>query len=476
VLARAGDLGMGRPMGTGLKTCVIATRLAKLAGHDVDDAYWLALLQHAGCSAEVHVMAEVFGDELEIRTVLSLLDKQNLRQVVPAFWRQAGGVAAFARMFAGLPRVIETNAATCDVALHVARRVHMPERVLRLVPFVQERFDGRGEPNHVKKDGIPAAVRVVHVAEEVALYGDDAKAALAAHSGRALDPAICEAALRALDDLVKPSPSTWDEVLSLEPGEHRALDDDHVDDVLRALADVTDLLSPSFRTHSKDVADVTAHALAILGAGADEQRIGRRAGWLHDLGRIGISARIWEKRGALDDADREQVRLHPYQTERLLDRVVELEAVAQVASHAHERHDGSGYPNATTTTSRIAAVLAAADVFCALREDRPHRDALDDDAAAKLLQSLPLSPDAVRAVLATIGKRAPMTSWPDGLTDREVAVLRLVARGLTNKEIGNELGISAKTAGNHLQNLFPKLKVTTRAAATMYAMQHGLAR
>jgi DNA-binding CsgD family transcriptional regulator len=63
---------------------------------------------------------------------------------------------------------------------------------------------------------------------------------------------------------------------------------------------------------------------------------------------------------------------------------------------------------------------------------------------------------------------------PAGLTAREVEVLRLLARGLSNKEIAEKLVISPKTAGNHIEHIYAKIDASTRVAASMFAMQHGL--
>ena len=125
-----------------------------------------------------------------------------------------------------------------------------------------------------------------------------------------------------------------------------------------------------------------------------------------------------------------------------------------------------------------ARVLAAADVFQALSEARPHRSALGEDRAAAEVGSMAerglLCRDAVRAVLGGLRHAAPVAARPGGLTERELEVLRLVARGLTNKEIASALAISPKTAGHHVEHVFEKLGVRTRAAATLIAMQRGL--
>src|SRR5262249_18397036 len=124
-------------------------------------------------------------------------------------------------------------------------------------------------------------------------------------------------------------------------------------------------------------------------------------------------------------------------------------------------------------------VLAAADVYQALLEDRPHRAAFGADRAASelnaMVQSGALCADAVAAVLGAAGHVVRSAGRPSGLTDRQGEGLRLLARGLTNKEIAVALDISTKPAGHHVQHVLEKLGVTTRAAATMIAMKTGLA-
>ena len=60
-------------------------------------------------------------------------------------------------------------------------------------------------------------------------------------------------------------------------------------------------------------------------------------------------------------------------------------------------------------------------------------------------------------------------SFPAGLTEREVEVLRLIAAGMTNNEIAAELYLSAKTVSRHLSNIFTKIGVSSRAGATAFA-------
>jgi HD-GYP domain-containing protein (c-di-GMP phosphodiesterase class II) len=202
---------------------------------------------------------------------------------------------------------------------------------------------------------------------------------------------------------------------------------------------------------------------------------------VHDVGRVGVSASIWDAPRPLTDGEWERVRLHPHGTERILSRTTSLAPLGELAALAHERLDGRGYYRRLPSSAMSAAarLLASCDTYQAMTEERPHRKALGTDRAAEELRSEAregrLDGETVEAVLGAAGHRPrARVQRPSGLSDREVEVIRLLARGLTNKEVGIELGVSTKTAGNHVQHVFEKVGVTTRAAAAMYAMQHGL--
>ena len=206
----------------------------------------------------------------------------------------------------------------------------------------------------------------------------------------------------------------------------------------------------------------------------------RQAGLVHDLGRVAVSAATWGKPGPLSADQWEQVRLHPYHTERILSRAALLADLGPVACAHHERLDRSGYHRGLPATelSMPARLLAAADMFHTKREPRPHRPAQSAEQVAQALAAEAnagrLDPDAVAAVVESAGQPAPRLDRPHGLTDRESQVLGLLARGLLTKQVANELRISPKTADRHIQNLYAKIGVSSRAAATMFAMEHGL--
>jgi HD-GYP domain-containing protein (c-di-GMP phosphodiesterase class II) len=279
-------------------------------------------------------------------------------------------------------------------------------------------------------------------------------------------------------------PSAWQAALAAEPGLPGQLGDAEIDDAARTIGEFADLKGRLVRGHSAAVARLAEEAGRRAGLGAGEVTELRRAGHLHDVGRVGVTAAIWDKAGPLTDAERERVRLHAYYTERVLARAPALAGVAALAAADHERLDGSGYHRRIPAAAigPAARILAAADVLAAMTEDRPHRPALPLDRAADELSREAaagrLDPDAAAAVMAAAGlSRTPSRrERPAGLSEREVEVLRLVARGLTNKEVAAALEISPRTAGHHLEHVFEKVGVTTRAAATLFAMQNDLLR
>jgi HD-GYP domain-containing protein (c-di-GMP phosphodiesterase class II) len=255
-----------------------------------------------------------------------------------------------------------------------------------------------------------------------------------------------------------------------------------LDAALTAVADFTDIKSPWLRGHSTGVARLVADAAGPAGLSPGDATNLGRAALVHDVGRIGVANGIWDQPGPLTAMQWERVRLHPYLSERVLRRCALLSPFADVASCHHERADGSGYHRGMQADQldRGARLLAAADAYHAMTEDRPHRPPLSaSDAAAQLHSDV----DAGRftrlevdAVLAAVGEAPPPAAItnPAGLTDREVEVLRLIARGRVNKQVAAALGISPKTVGRHIEHIYAKAAVSSRAGATLFAMENGL--
>jgi DNA-binding CsgD family transcriptional regulator len=269
-------------------------------------------------------------------------------------------------------------------------------------------------------------------------------------------------------------------VLAAEPPPLALTEPRELGGLCTALAIFTDLKGLHLVGHSAHVADLAARAARLTGM--DEPAVGqvRAAGLLHDLGRTAVSSEIWNRPGPLGPADQERVRLHSYWTERILVRCPAVAPLAAVAAAHHERLDGSGYHrNARSTELDLAArVLAAADEFAAMTESRPYRPALASAFAARELladaAAGKLDPGAAAAVIEAAGLPRPQRSWPCELTGREVDVLRLCARGMTNREIAGALVVSARTVQHHLASIYDKTGRRTRAGAAVFAVEHGL--
>jgi HD-GYP domain-containing protein (c-di-GMP phosphodiesterase class II) len=258
---------------------------------------------------------------------------------------------------------------------------------------------------------------------------------------------------------------------------------DDIAAVAAAFGDLSDLKSPYFHGHAAEVARLAAGAAQLLGLDAAAVARVETVGLLHDVGRVGISNAIWEKPGPLTRAEWEQVRMHPYYGERVMANATSLEPMAVTAGMHHERLDGSGYHRGSTAKDIgvEARLVAAADVFAALIQSRPHRAALTPaEAAGQLTEqagSGQLDHDAVVAVLTEAGqasRRRPQRTRPAGLSAREIEVLGLVAQGHSNGDIAERLFISRRTAEHHVQHVYLKIGVSTRAGAALFAVEHDV--
>ncbi|WP_308210324.1 HD domain-containing phosphohydrolase [Amycolatopsis iheyensis] len=496
-LSLAIDLGLGQPMEHMLRSALIATRLAGrlgLAAERRDTTFYATLVAWIGCHADSHELAAWFGDDIAFRSATYRVDWAGLpflrllathagRDRAPVS-RAVLAAAFLARTRGHLAELIHSH---CSSAARLADRLGLAPAVGAALAGTFERWDGSGLPAGARGDRLPIEVRVVHLAEiaEVHLRRGGVTAAVAmarARSGRQFDPAVvtvfADAAEEILGGLL--DEDVWAAALAQAPEGDRTLTEAELDDLLTAIGDFADLKCPFALGHSRGVADLAAEAARLSGLPEPDVRLVRRAGLVHDLGRMGVPTTIWEKPGPLSEAEWERVRLHPYLTGRILRRVTGLEQVALVAAAHHERLDGSGYPlgAAGAALAPHARLLAAADVYHSLREPRPHRPARDAVDAAEILRQQAresrLDAHAVDAVLLAAGHPRRRPAHPAGLTGREVQVLRLLATGGSNREIARTLSISEKTVRNHVEHIYAKAGVTNRTGAGLFALEHGI--
>ena len=494
-LCLATDLGMGFPFEHGLQTTLIAMRLAERLGVDrstANEVYYASLLCHAGCTTEVHVAAEIFGSSMteHLHPVMYGTPRESFLGLVRSLpdpdaqrWERTAQIAR------RLPRMVGQAqgavSANCEVAGMLAGQTGAPPSVPNMLAFHTDRWDGKGPLRRARGEQIPLVMRIVHVAVDAAfqrLIGgpEQARDRIAERSGHAFDPQVASCLVHHSADILASLAEAWDAVLAAEPAPHRWLGDADLDGGLAAMGRFADLVSPYLTGHSAAVAALAERAAEHIGMLPPEVTMLRRAGWVHDIGRVAVHARIWNKPGQLDADEVEQVRLHPYHTDRVLSRSGLLATLAPVAGAHHERVDGSGYHRGASAaqlpvTSRLLAAAVAYQSKC---EPRRYRPALPPEGAAAHVAGEAnagrLDPDAVFAVVAAAGQPVPEVTRVAGLTEREAQVIALLARGHLTRQIARALQISTKTADRHIQNAYRKIGVSSRAAATLFAAEHGL--
>jgi HD-GYP domain-containing protein (c-di-GMP phosphodiesterase class II) len=498
VLSLATDLSMGQPLEHGLRTALVAVRMARILNLPEDDqvtVFYTGLLHFAGCTAESEIDARFFGDELAARPRMATVQFGSRPELVamaartahhdsPALTRAAmmaraavGGMADFRKW----------AASHCDVARLLGARMGFSAEVQQSLQHLYERWDGKGMPGELRGEQIPLAVRLMQVAQDADMAfqrggADLARHLLAQRAGSGLDPQAV-AALEAAGDQIYldlGAPSVWDAMLAAEPGPRPVVTEDRLDACLSAIADFADLKSMWTVGHSRGVAQLAEQAAVAAGLDAAEVTLVRRAALVHDIGRVAVPVSVWAKPGALSRDEREQVRLHAYHSERVLGIAPGLRPLARLAGSHGERGDGSGYHRGSRSAELpfAARLLAAADCYQAMREPRAYRPARSAAAAAAELSSDVaagrFAPEAANAVLAAAGQPGGPVARPAGLSERESQVLGLVARGLATKQVARRLGISPKTCDHHIQRVYGKLGVSTRAGATLFALEHGL--
>jgi len=498
VMSLATDLAMGQPLEHGLRTAILALRLAQATGLAEDDqvtVFYTGVLHFAGCTAESEIDAQFFGDEILARPQMLSAMMGSRRELISMATRVAHPESApltrAAQMvksaFGGIAEFRRWAASHCDVARVLGARMGFSAEIQQALRHLYERWDGKGMPGDMHGTLIPLAVRLMQVAQDADItwrHGGSALASrvLAERAGSGLDPeavgdflSIGEKVYDGLD-----APSIWDLAMRVEPGLQPVISEQRLDACLSAMADFADLKSMWTVGHSRGVAGLAERSAAVAGVPAADRSLLRRSALVHDIGRVAVPVHVWAKPGPLTRDEREQVRLHAYHSERVLDAADGMRPLARLAGSHGERYDGSGYHRGSRTGDLPLAawLLAAADCYQAMREPRAHRPALSPGAAADQLRSDAeagrLAPDAVNAVLIAAGQPRDPVPRPAGLSERECEVLGLLARGLATKQVARQLGISPKTCDHHIQAVYGKVGVSTRAGATLFALEHGL--
>lgn len=413
------DAARGLDEGQGIRSCVLAMRLAdrlQLPPDDRTAVFWVGLLRYAGWTAGAAAAAPALDADITPETELALSSGSRSAlwsAAVKAAGARPSKVSEFVRRAPGAFAI--QRAVSSDASQAIAVNFGVAPRVVQALGQVFQRWDGAGEPDTRSGTEIDKAVRiwqVAHVADVIATATGSGRrevpAALRRRGARSLDPDFARALAAAADVLAVGNPAGVEELLALEPEPHVLIDRTDVDAVLPAFGAVADATAAYLTGHSDRVAQLAAAAATAAGLPPHDITLLRRAGWVHDVGRVAVSPRLWTPTRPLTDDELAETRAHAQHSRRLLAHTPRLAPLAAVAAVHHERLDGSGHPNGVRGTglSRSAALLAAADAYVSAGEPRPDRPARPPAEQAYLLLGLArdgrLPHEAVDAVIAAV--------------------------------------------------------------------------
>ena len=436
-LSYALDITEGQPAGHALRSCAIGMRIAEelgLSAADRSDLFYALLLKDAGCSATAQRMTELFAaDEREVKRTVKLVDTTSalrrnlwtLRSVAPGrSWRER--LAQARSLWAQDGAIRQVYATRCDRGAEIARMLYLSEPTAQAIRSLDEHWDGGGAPDGLAGEQIPLAARILCLAQTVEVFHADggvraARRVARRRRGRWFDPALVDA----LEPLFRDRPF-WDtlercDISAYEPADRLlTANAARLDRIAEAFARVVDAKSPFTARHSERVAEIAVGIGRRLGFHPDTLRDLRRAGLLHDVGKLAVNNLILDKPGRLTDEEFAVVRRHPVHSREILELAPCFAPIAALAANHHERLDGRGYPRGLGAEDLDLAmrVLAVADVYEALTATRPYRDALPVDVALGIMaRDVPHSLDAsafgaLRGLVAPAPIAAPARPAP----------------------------------------------------------------
>ena len=508
-LSLASDLAVGLPAEHAVRSCYIAMHVAdqmRLPPEQQVDLYYAELLMDAGCTAWTSQLAGVIlNDEIVARR--DMVFHRNARDPADVFgWLRshvAPSTSLPLRMRYGLQFALQGREFvregfrnTCEVAQRFAQRLGMSQAVQDALLSVFEQWDGGG-PGGRRGEAIPLTSRIVFATSFLeALHqfgGPEAALALARRKrGTAFDPAVVDAFLTVTRKREfwagLEQESLWTTVLDLEPTSPRQfLREEQLEDVALAFADFADLKSPFSAGHSRRVGDLAYAIAQRLRLSNRQARTIRQAALMHDVGLAAVPSYTLDRpRDKLSQSEQELLRLHPYHAERIFARVNALDPIVPLVASHHERMDGRGYYRGLSgeLIPVGARVIAVADAFDELTHETPDHAPLEPELALAALQDdadRGLWSEAVRALAEELGAAGPPPQrkaaiQPAGLTEREVEILRMLARDMSRRQIADQLVLSQHTVRHHLEHIYSKVGVGTRVAAALFAVEHDLIR
>jgi HD-GYP domain-containing protein (c-di-GMP phosphodiesterase class II) len=501
-LSFATGVGFGGHIEHGLGSAYLGLQIAdtlQLADEDREAVFYGAFLKDVACTACSAGIAAFFPDDEQVSlSDVILMDPSRMSDMIGWLSRYFRPDAHFPRRVAKLlaflaqcgPIVRETMRSHCEIAELFARRLGFPAHVQHTLRYQWERWDGRGMAYGLKGPAIPRTARILHLAQVLDLTyrfgGPEAVHLLARERrGNRFDPEAVDAFLS-----LTQQPDFWrtfetqvaEQTLLAHPPATSAdhAHEDQVELICEVLAEFTDLKTRETWHHSEVVAEIAQNIGTRLGLQTPELTDLRRAAYVHDIGKVAVPVTILAKGERRTKNEWETYRLHPYYTQRILERVEALRNLAPAAASHHEWVNGQGYHRqlAGEGIPLHGRILAVANSYARLLQQQK-------SPQEALLQMHPLVDQqfdriCYEALAASVtGKRRPQGRSPaaptaGNLTAREVEVLRLLAQGMNTPQIAHTLHISKKTVEHHLRHIYDKIDVTCRTAAVVYAVQHRL--
>lgn len=409
-LSYALDLTEGLSEGHCVRTCLIGMRLARelnLSPTQRSDLFYTLLLKDLGCSSNASEVCKFFeADDRKVKRGLTMIDWSRDAEGMRYLTQNVAPGSGFVRRTMMIARrMVQAQSAgrqfmqkRCARGAEIAAKLGLSEATAEAIRSLDEHYDGRGGPRGVSGDHIPLLAQIAGIAQTTEVFLSDggldaAMKVVRDRSGRWFDPKLVQALEGFAGDA-----SFWQLVKSdgaraaaclLEPEDHTVLaDDECLDRITEGFAQVIDAKSPWTFRHSTNVADISVGIGRVLELDAEKMIQLRRGALLHDIGKLGVSSRVLDKPGKLDDEERRQMKEHAVFSEQILNRVSPFRELAGWASAHHERLDGSGYPNGLKGDQlRLETrILAVADVCSALSEERPYRASQPREAALKIIK------------------------------------------------------------------------------------------
>jgi HD-GYP domain-containing protein (c-di-GMP phosphodiesterase class II) len=403
-LSHALDITEGQPIGHAERCCRIGMRIGEAIGLPAQSRsalFYALLLKDAGCSSTASRVAALFeNDDQRVKVDLKTTDLQRPLEAIRYAARNAAperNLLMRARRFAlvalkGSRR--EITQLRCERGADIARQIGLSEETAQAILHLDEHWDGAGDPGRIHGEDIPVLGRILCLSQSAEIAwqrgGPDAVVEVARQRrGTWFDPRLVDVLVALRADSAFWARVRLTDVSDLEPEDRAEVADDaRLDHIAEAFASVIDAKSPFTSAHSQGVADIAGQVARQLDLPAAELRDLRRAGLLHDIGKLGVSSRILDKAGPLTDAEWAAMRRHPEMTQRILEHVSAFGPLAETAAAHHERLDGRGYHRGVHADQLplAARILAVADVAEALSADRPYRSAMAPDEVLALMR------------------------------------------------------------------------------------------